>query len=304
MPTLFFRNRFLILTSLAVAVLLVLRRPDAFFHAQFWSEDGSVFFTDAYVHGWRSLFLPYAGYFHTLPRLVAFASLLLPLRYIPLAYALAVMATILLVVRYIFSVRLDLTPQVRVLMSLGLVLVPGQVGAFISIQHLQWFVLPLLVLIVLAEKPKGMSLATELALFALCCLTAPFAVMLLPLLAWRCYRKSELYGFTLFLAWMACIAVQMLQAGSRIHSMSLEPRYLYPFEVFAFWLVASKIRSAPRTITTVLSLAILYGLIGYQYPRMVDYNWPEQARRIQTERPVALPINPPGWNPRWQIRID
>ncbi len=35
----------------ATAALLILRRPDAVLHAQFWAEDGVVWFADAYNFG-------------------------------------------------------------------------------------------------------------------------------------------------------------------------------------------------------------------------------------------------------------
>jgi hypothetical protein len=67
------------------AAILALRRPDAFAHPQFWAEDG-YFFERNYTLGLKAIFLPYAGYLHLVPRLIAvFASLLDPL-WIPAAY--------------------------------------------------------------------------------------------------------------------------------------------------------------------------------------------------------------------------
>src|ERR1017187_995003 len=65
--------------SLAIAVtgiLLVLRRPDAVFHAQFWAEDGVVWYADAYNLGaLRALLHTRDGYLQTLPRLGAMVAL-------------------------------------------------------------------------------------------------------------------------------------------------------------------------------------------------------------------------------------
>ncbi len=72
------------------------RRPDAVLHPQFWAEDGRVFFEDAYNVGWsESLFRPYGGYFHAVPRLGAAVALLGPLFAAPLvlnAIAIALQA--------------------------------------------------------------------------------------------------------------------------------------------------------------------------------------------------------------------
>ena len=65
--------------------VLITRRPDAIFHAQFWAEDGHVWFADAYNLGWwTALFRTQDGYFQTLPRLGAALALLAPIALAPL----------------------------------------------------------------------------------------------------------------------------------------------------------------------------------------------------------------------------
>jgi len=61
------------------AALLFLRRPDAVFHAQFWAEDGVLWFADAYNFGpLKPLLWARAGYLQTLPRLACAAALWAP----------------------------------------------------------------------------------------------------------------------------------------------------------------------------------------------------------------------------------
>jgi hypothetical protein len=45
--------------------VLVLRRPDAIFNAQFYAEDGKYWYADAYNHGWACVFMPQWGYLQT-----------------------------------------------------------------------------------------------------------------------------------------------------------------------------------------------------------------------------------------------
>ena len=55
-------------------ILLILwsRRPDALFRAQFWAEDATVFFKQAFERPHiDSLVLPYNGYLHLIPRAIA-----------------------------------------------------------------------------------------------------------------------------------------------------------------------------------------------------------------------------------------
>jgi len=54
-----------------VALLAIFSRcPSLFTHAQFYAEDGTVWFADAYNFGWlHSLLMPNAGYYSTVERL-------------------------------------------------------------------------------------------------------------------------------------------------------------------------------------------------------------------------------------------
>ncbi len=70
---------------LLACAVLISRRPDAIFHAQFWAEDGHVLIADAYNFGWwQALFQVHTGYYQTLPRLGAALALLVPLTVAPL----------------------------------------------------------------------------------------------------------------------------------------------------------------------------------------------------------------------------
>jgi hypothetical protein len=64
---------------LFACAIVISRRPDAIFHAQFFAEDGAIWYATAYDYGWwRVLFSPYQGYIHLVPRLTAALALLLP----------------------------------------------------------------------------------------------------------------------------------------------------------------------------------------------------------------------------------
>ena len=56
---------------LAGCALVITRRPDAVFGAQFYAEDGRVWYQDAFEVGARSLLFPAGGYLNTLSRLIA-----------------------------------------------------------------------------------------------------------------------------------------------------------------------------------------------------------------------------------------
>src|SRR4051812_48196183 len=79
--------RRVVLVFLFFTAIVVSRRPDVVFHAQFWAEDGKIWYADAFNLGVIQPFLhPAAGYFDTFPRLAALAGLLLPLGMVPLMF--------------------------------------------------------------------------------------------------------------------------------------------------------------------------------------------------------------------------
>jgi hypothetical protein len=79
--------------AVCILLLLVLKRPDALFGAQFFAEDGRVFFHDQFLYGsLEALFIPYAGYLLFVPRLVAMFASLFPLVAEPTIYNGAALA--------------------------------------------------------------------------------------------------------------------------------------------------------------------------------------------------------------------
>jgi hypothetical protein len=77
---------------LAFLVILVLRRPDGVFDAQFVYEDGVKWYVDARTNGLDSLLWPYAGYLQVIPRTIGLIETLVPTPYAPLVGALVSLA--------------------------------------------------------------------------------------------------------------------------------------------------------------------------------------------------------------------
>src|SRR5580704_11703742 len=99
----FWQHIAIFLVSFAV---LVARRPDGLFHAQFWGEDGHVWIADAYNLGWwPALFHTWSGYYQTLPRLAATLALLAPFSFAPLLLNLMAIAIQALPVSILLSSR-------------------------------------------------------------------------------------------------------------------------------------------------------------------------------------------------------
>jgi hypothetical protein len=80
------------LAFIVVFALLACKTPDALFRAQFWAEDGSIFFQQQFGHSTPLLFTSYAGYLHVIPRLIAWVATAFPYRYAPLIYNFSAIA--------------------------------------------------------------------------------------------------------------------------------------------------------------------------------------------------------------------
>ena len=171
-------------TLAAVAAILFLRKPEALLRPEFWYEDGSVFFADARERGIGSLFVPYAGYLHFFPRLVAWLATAFPVVAAPALYNGAALLAVLGVCALLFHPRLDL--PWRPLLALCVALAPDAWTSFLNLTHAQWYLSLLLVLLCRKGAPEtAAGAALDLAVLAIVGLTGPFSIFAFPMFALR-----------------------------------------------------------------------------------------------------------------------
>jgi hypothetical protein len=201
---------------LAFAVVIT-RRPDAVFHAQFYAEDGSIWFADAYNYGWwRVLFSPYEGYLHIVPRAAAAIALLVPLSRAALVENLIAIAIQVLPVSLLLSSRSAPWGSLRfraLLASLYLFL-PNTREMVGTVTESQWIIGLIALLLLVALPPRSsVARAFDLLAFVLCALTGPFCIFLFPIAAflmWSMPRDS----------WRR-VTTSILLVGSIIQGLSL-----------------------------------------------------------------------------------
>ena len=161
------------------------RRPDAVSYPQFFGEDGSVWFTDAYLLGWlQSLLHPQSGYFQTLPRLVTSLALLVPFRYAPLLMNLAGIALQVLPVNILLSSRCRQWGPVsmRAFMAFVYIALPNTMELDAAIVEGQWHLALLACILVLACAPRAVWWRVfDVSLLLLSGLSGPFCIALLPI---------------------------------------------------------------------------------------------------------------------------
>jgi hypothetical protein len=166
-------------------VILVARRPDAILHAQFWAEDGHVWFADAYnMGGWTALTQVHTGYFQTFPRLGALLALLVPLALAPLVLNLLAIAVQALLVNLLLSARSSAwgAARSRALFAGMYLALPNCKELSYGITESQWMLALCVFLLLVASKPRSLGgRILDFLIVLLCGLTGPFCITLFPI---------------------------------------------------------------------------------------------------------------------------
>lgn len=192
--------------------LIFLKMPDRILHGFLWAEDISIFLQEAYQQGLSSLQIPYAGYLHLIPRIVAYLqSSLLAIDKAP--YFFVIVTTLLtafcsasifhVTKRYFTSFDDEnTTPTCRLesevlalLMALSFFLVPHQGEVFLNITNLQWVLAPTLLLLLFdifaLQENSLFFLAIKAASLFFISLTGPFSLLFSPFAALLMMSKGK-----------------------------------------------------------------------------------------------------------------
>ena len=155
---------------------------------QFFCEDGTVFFVDAYNDGWRSLFYPYEGYLVTFQRLTAWLGSFLPAVYAPHFY---IAVSLLIPLTTILFLVHNERSKIRLGLFLAVFLLcPFDGTVLANLTNTQWIFGVLLILALATHRSERPSLLEQL-FFMLAALTGPFVFFLLPLFLMKAYLERD-----------------------------------------------------------------------------------------------------------------
>src|SRR5579864_20053 len=200
----------LAVVALLAAGVVISRRPDAFTNPQFYAEDGTVWYSQAYNAGpWSALTIGYQGHYLTQPRLVALLAAPFGPGPAPLIDNICGLLFQIAPVLFLLSRRFDaVVPSRWVRLALGAVylLLPSN-ELHVTIASAQFHLAVLAMLVVVAAPPRSWYwYAFDAATIALCVLTGGFVYVLLPVtLLWWWLRRHR---------WTEVLAA--LQAGGLI----------------------------------------------------------------------------------------
>lgn len=177
-----------LLVAFCVALLAIFSRNTSLFtHPQFWAEDGSYWFAQAYNGGWlHSLTQPLGGYLNTLQRIGAGLALLVPFRWAPLVMNLEGLFLQALPVVILLSARCrNWAPlSLRILLAIVYIAIPNAREVHVVCTNCHWHLALAELFLAFAEPPRSVSgRIFDVAMFLLGSICGPFMVLLLPLLA-------------------------------------------------------------------------------------------------------------------------
>jgi hypothetical protein len=215
--------QFIVLALTALAVFS--RSPSYLTHAQFYAEDGRVWYAQAYNGGWlNSVGVPQAGYLNMMPRLGAGIALLVPLQWAPLIMAIVGLVIQSIPVPVLLSRRLLHwgSLPVRMFLAAIYVAIPNASEIHIVMTNSQWHLALIAVLLAFAASPQSwIGRLVDCAMLVLSALSGPFCILLAPflLIFWWVRRQPwSLVMFGLVSIGAATQIAEILHSTHRIQS--------------------------------------------------------------------------------------
>jgi len=258
------------LTLLFVLIVGFYRKPDAFLNPQFWAEDGTIFFNHCLQFGFHSIFLSFVGYFHTIPRLIAYAASFFPYSIAPAIYNYSALAAVLVVCAKLFSSRLHL--KHKPLFAIAMVLVPYSfLEGFMNITNVQFYLAPLLLILFLQDAPRSKyQLCMDFVTLVLIGLTGPFIILSLPLFIVRCVLNRTPYNYALCFTAIVLVIIQGHEIIIMPVGRHLSGDFLYSIDpwidVFGFRLFGEMFLG--RLISNSINIKIL-AILSLCYPLLI-----------------------------------
>jgi hypothetical protein len=200
-------------TFLSCFLFLFLRASGRFLYAHLWAEDGSLFLPDAITYGWKSIFLPYAGYYHTLPRIIAYITHFFDASTYPLIIVISTSIIFISVIQLLISENYSYLVKERYhrfLICLSLCMAPGLHEVLGNLANLHWILFLYISLSTLNDSNTKLKLSEGLFLLVAIFSTGE-TIVLIPILLLQLilqYRKNRIVSSrTAFLFVLISISV-------------------------------------------------------------------------------------------------
>lgn len=163
---------------LVIAMLLLGRNPMIFIYPEPWAEDMAVFLGDEYNTGFpATAFSIYAGYIHLLPRIIAWISLKAGLSGAMLVMNWSVLFFKVLTCFMIYKSREIGSILIKYAIIAYIVLMPFASEVYNNVTNLQWWLIPMMAVIIMKRETGAFSLLISVILLVLTGLTGVNSVI-------------------------------------------------------------------------------------------------------------------------------
>jgi hypothetical protein len=202
-----------VIAFLLAAVLIFSRRPDVLLNAQFYAEDGVVWYAQAYNLGWlHALLIPAGGYLTAIQGLVGGLSLLVPFRDAPWLMNFAGLILQALPAWFLLTRRCVGwgSLPVRVLQALIYLAIPNSREVHVVLTNSQFHLALLAFLVAFATPPPN----RRWKIFDVCVLllngfSGPFGIVLLPLMMIYWWRKRQKWSLVVAAVIVPTVVIQL-----------------------------------------------------------------------------------------------
>jgi hypothetical protein len=191
------------------AAILLIRKPDSIFNAQFWAEDGDIFYYQSAAEGAHSILITYAGYYHFIPRILSIIYLKTSsIYFLPLLFNISALIIGSLSCAWLAISRINI--KRKWIFAIIPLLMPHGGEVFTNFTDIQWVVAPMLAIISIQNPPSNRTeIASDCFLATIIGMTGPFILMLFPIFLLRfVLSKKKKMELPLFLVITAVTVVQ------------------------------------------------------------------------------------------------
>lgn len=159
--------------------MILYRRQDAIFNAQFFAEDGTFWFAQAHNLGVKAVLIPVAGYFQTNSRLIALFSTFFNYQYGPLIFNIYAAILQCLPVLLFTSNRYSTIDWKYKFISIFVYLTLFNTSeTYLNVTNAQWYLALSLCLIVFSKHKKLSNSLFDLGVVFLAGLSGPFSILI------------------------------------------------------------------------------------------------------------------------------
>ena len=198
-----------IIFLISVFLLLFFRNPRLFIYPEPWAEDMVIFIPQEYNIGFpNTAFALYAGYIHLLPRIITWVSMKFDLANVMLIMNWTVLFFKVYTFYLIYKSKEITSTLIKFSLIAYLVLAPFADEIYNNVTNLQWWLIPLMAVLLLKHESNTYVLIFDTCLLVLAGLTGVNSIMFAVPCAYLLFKERNRDCFIKVTAILVCALIQ------------------------------------------------------------------------------------------------